>query len=257
MFRPLASALAPILLIGLSACASDQPQGRHGRGPGGRPESAAEARGGPPPIRLFISPSGEPFRGEGGLARWFAQVDTDHDGSITLEEFRADARHSFQVLDANHDGTIDGFEMQAYEREIVPEIGVLAFEQPQAPRQRRHAIGDNGAPGGGIAHGGPMIGGGSRTDPSQMLADQSNAVPKAAGRDGAARFSLLNEPEPIAAADADVDGKVTLAEWMARTDQRFAKLDWQKSGKLTIDSLLRLQPRDQKGFRRGAPPPKP
>ena len=99
----------------------------------------------------------------------------------------------------------------------------------------------------------------SAADDAQMLADQSNAVPKAAGRDGAARFSLLNEPEPIAAADADLDGKVTLAEWMARTDRRFAKLDWQKTGKLTMDSLLHLQPKDQKEERRkggGGEPPK-
>ncbi|MBS0360580.1 MAG: EF-hand domain-containing protein [Proteobacteria bacterium] len=269
-----APALLPALLIGpalllLGACASDEPGPRHGHGgPGG--EHGSGPPGGPARVRLFVSPSGEPFRGEGGLARWFAQVDTDHDGSISLEEFRADARHSFQVLDANHDGVISGLEQQAYEREIVPEIGVLGFEQPEAPRQRRSPIGgprssgNGGAPGSGIPGGGGVGGGlgdGSRTDPAQMLADQANAVPKAAGRDGAARFSLLNEPEPIAAADADVDGKVTLAEWMARTDVRFAKLDWQKTGKLTMDSLLHLQPKDQKDDKRrggpGGPPPKP
>ena len=69
----------------------------------------------------------------------------------------------------------------------------------------------------------------------------------AAGRDGAARYSLLNEPEPISAADTDVDGKVTLAEWMAQTDRRFAKLDHQKTGRLTMESLLKVQPKDQKG----------
>src|SRR6185437_11107947 len=90
--------LAPCLALALAACASDE---------------ARPARGGPRPVRLFISPSGEPFRGEDGLGRWLAQADTDHDGSVDLAEFRADARHSFQVLDANHDGVIDGFEMQA------------------------------------------------------------------------------------------------------------------------------------------------
>lgn len=243
--------LAPALLIGLSACASDEPGPRHGPGDRDHGPPGAEARGGPPRPRLFISPSGEPFRGEGGLARWFAQVDTDHDGSITLEEFRADARHSFAFLDTNHDGVIDGFEQQAYERDIVPEIGVFNFDQPEAPRQRRSAIGGPANPGGGIGGGGM---GRSRNDPAQMLADQSNAVPKAAGRDGAARFSLLNEPEPIAAADADLDGKVTLAEWMARTDVRFAKLDKDKTGKLTMEGLLKQQPKDQKGDRRGGPP---
>jgi hypothetical protein len=254
------SMLRPLLIAGLvlavGACASE-PRRRDFRGRGG-PPPGAEARF----RRLFISPSGEPFRGEGGLARWFAQVDTDHDGSISLEEFRADARHSFAFLDKNHDGIVDGLEQQAYEHEVVPEIGVLAFEQPEAPRQRRQPIGgsrsggNGGAPGSGIPNGGM---GGSRTDPAQLLANQANATPKAAGRDGAARFSLLNEPEPIAAADADLDGKVSLAEWMARTDKRFANLDWQKTGKLTMDSLLHLQPKDQKDEKRrgGGSPAKP
>ena len=94
---------------------------------------------------------------------------------------------------------------------------------------------------------------GSRNDPEQMLANQANAVPKAAGRDGAARYSLLNEPQPIGAADADLDGRVTLAEWMVQTDKRFAKLDKLKTGKLTMESLLQQAPKDQKGGRRGPP----
>jgi len=88
---------------------------------------------------------------------------------------------------------------------------------------------------------------GDSGDRSEVLAEQQqlSRLP-AAGRDGAARFSLLNEPEPIGAADADVDGKVTLAEWMAATDRRFAKLDHDKTGRLTRDSLLKIQPKDQK-----------
>src|SRR5437764_915071 len=33
-----------------------------------------------PPRHLFISPSGEPFRGRNGFSAWFAQADADHDG---------------------------------------------------------------------------------------------------------------------------------------------------------------------------------
>lgn len=125
MFRRLLP--AALLLLTLSACASDEPKGKPG---------------GPPPIRLFVSPSGEPFRGEGGLSRWFAQADANHDGAITLEEFRADAQHSFKVLDINGDGVIDGLELQRYEREVVPEIGIMTFDEPGGgQRPRRHAIG--------------------------------------------------------------------------------------------------------------------
>src|SRR3569623_1899460 len=103
--------LVPAMLLVLAACASDEPR-RHGPGGGGRA----------PQTHLFISPSGEPFRGEDGLGRWLAQVDTDHDGAVTLAEFRADAQHSFKYLDTNGDGLIDGFEKPHYERDIVPQI---------------------------------------------------------------------------------------------------------------------------------------
>jgi hypothetical protein len=60
-----------------------------------------------------------------------------------------------------------------------------------------------------------------------------------AGREGAARFSLLNEPQPLLAADEDVDGKITRAEWAHATARRFAKLDHDHAGRLTLESLRR------------------
>lgn len=66
--------------------------------------------------------------------------------------------------------------------------------------------------------------------------------------EGAARWSLLNIPQPVRAADADLDWKVTAKEWAKAAAQRFDLLDKDKTGKLTFDGLPPLP-----GHR---PPPK-
>jgi hypothetical protein len=238
MYRRL---LVPVLLIAVSACAGNPP-----------PDKGPGWRGGPThgerlaPVHLFISPSGEPFRGENGLDRWIAQADTDHDGSIDLAEFRADAVHAFKVVDTNGDGVIDGIELQHYEHDLVPEVSSETFDtgptggRPTSSRRSGGGGGRGGMGGGGMG-GGHGTSGDTGYGPD--LSQQAPARDPHAGLMGAARYSLLNEPEPIAAADANLDGKVTMAEWMAITDRRFAKLDPLHTGKLTRESLLHPPPK--------------
>ena len=116
--------LATIFCLSL-VCSGVQAQ--HWREKGG-------ADGTGPPHRLFISPSGEPFRQADGAAAWFAQADVDHDGAITLAEFRADAQRVFRIFDQNSDGVIDGFETEHYENEIAPEIS-QTFAERESPRE--------------------------------------------------------------------------------------------------------------------------
>ena len=59
-----------------------------------------------------------------------------------------------------------------------------------------------------------------------------------AGRDGAARFSLLNIPQPVAQADEDWNGRITALEWDHAATRRFALLDKQATGRLTRESLV-------------------
>jgi len=168
---------------------------------------------------MFISPMGEPFRGHGGLAAWLAGADADHDGGVTLAEFRADALRFFKLLDVNGDGVLDAFEIQAYERERAPEIGGLALEDSLRGDQREGR------------------GGGRR-----------GAEPRgpSAGREGAARYSLINAPQPVSSADEDWNGRVTMAEWTHTATRRFGTLDKAQTGRLTLGGLQAPPPTRKK-----------
>jgi hypothetical protein len=54
---------------------------------------------------------------------------------------------------------------------------------------------------------------------------------------GAAVYGLLNEPEPVTATDTKLDGRITLAEFLAAADRRFDRLDTKQLGYLTLDDL--------------------
>jgi hypothetical protein len=57
------------------------------------------------------------------------------------------------------------------------------------------------------------------------------------GAQGAAVYSLINQPEPVAAADAVFDGKITLAEFQTAADRHFEILDTKEQGYLTLAGL--------------------
>jgi len=221
MWRPI---VAGALMLALAACASE-PRRAHRGGPAG-----AEAR-----LRrgLFVSPSGEPFRGTDGLGAWFAGADADHDGSLTAAEFQADAERFFRRLDVNGDGVIDGFEMQAYEQSVAPEIAALEFDRGAGSGQTAGERRGGGMGGRGGRRGGGMAGRGrGGAEPPS-----GGAGPRGSGREGAARYSLINEPEPVTGADENLDGRVSLEEWRRATARRFATLDKPKAGRLTLAAL--------------------
>ncbi len=160
---------------------------------------------------FFISPSGEPFRtsatpGPSPIEQWFNGADTNHDGAIDHDEFLADAMRFFAVLDRDHDGMISGFENQYYEVRIAPEITV----------------------------GGPAPFGESLPPPDPNTGRRAHtAIP----RDGAARFTFLDEPQPIRNCDTNLDWQVSSDEWRAASERRFRDLDTQHNGRLTLATL--------------------
>lgn len=208
--------------LALSACAGGAPRGRGfgfdegERGPGRDDEDAPR----PPRMQLFISPSGQPFRAAMDqpypVAAWFAAADADHDGKLTRAEFRADADAWFGKLDRDHDGQISMPEVTVWENETVPEM----------TRTTLGGFGDGRA--------GPL---------------SRNKVDTRA--QGAAAYSLVNEPHPIRGADADFSMNVSKAEWRAAADRRFDLLDVAKLGYLTLETLPRTPMQILMGDRKG------
>jgi hypothetical protein len=140
----------------------------HGDGPGGHKGGPGGPGGRPMFGGLFISPMGEPFRGEGGgealVTTWFDAADADHDGRLTLIEFQRDALRFFRTLDTDKDGEIAPDELDHYETAIVPEIrvggGGEGGGRPGGGGRRRGPGGGGGHGGGGPAGGGGGPGGG-------------------------------------------------------------------------------------------------
>jgi Ca2+-binding EF-hand superfamily protein len=189
-----------------------------------------------PPINVtghawaaFISPMGEPFRphgaGDDTLADWFRQADRNHDGVLTLDEMIADADRFFATLDTDHNGEIDPEELSQYEWEVAPDIQVMS-------RTRRAAR--EAAP---IAPQPDVSEGHDRRRDRQRHAEEEASLGIGGALQGAARYSLLNIPEPVAAADTDFDRGVSLQEFRQAAVARFRLLDSRHQGKLTLDEL--------------------
>jgi Ca2+-binding EF-hand superfamily protein len=213
-------------------------------------------RGGVP----FISPMGEPIRArvanEDTLARWFNQVDRNRDGYLTPDELVSDATRYFDILDTNQDGQIDPDELVHYEWTVAPEIQVNARlrrarasgEQP-IEADAKSTDDDNRDT---VAHR-RGDGGGQRKDQSDAARNRLDEGPQGAGR-----YALLNMPEPVAAADADFNRSITLAEFKQAALDRFQVLDKKHEGRLSLAELEALKPalpdpKNRKKHRRDEP----
>lgn len=199
--------------------------------------AAAQAEDPPKPITVtgyrwapFLSPMGEPFRSrtpdDDPFARWFHQADRNQDGMLTADEMRSDAERFFARIDANQDGRIDSEERMTYESEIAPEVQ----SGSQWKRTRQESTAE------------PWLGDDSqRSERHRRWANDIDGY-QPDGLQGAARYGLLNLPEPVAGADADFDRFVSLDEFRRAASYRFQLLDNDRSGRLSMQNLKVLLP---------------
>ena len=175
----------------------------------------------------FISPMGEPFRprsaADDTVANWFNQADRDRDGFLTADEMQADAERFFGLLDLDANGEIDPEELVRYEWEVAPDIQVMSKTRRAAGQSRPQDLDER------------------RAERRRSLEAEAS-LGLGGALQGAARYSLLNIPEPVAAADADLNRGVTLAEFRQAALERFRLLDRERAGRLTLAGLKALLP---------------
>ena len=184
------------------------------------------------PWAPFISPMGEPFRAHGAnddtLADWFYKADRNRDGSLTADEMTQDAEQFFARLDTDHDGEIDPDELAQYEHEIAPEIQVMSKTRRTAGQPApvvRDADSDEDH---------------SRDRRRDRSYEAVASLGIGGALQGAARYSLLNMPEPVAAADADFNRSITLDEFRQAAVARFQLLDSAHQGRISLAQLEAL-----------------
>lgn len=188
----------------------------------------------------FISPMGEAFRSHSAsddtLADWFQQADRNHDGLLTQDEMVADADRFFATLDLDHDGQIEPEELVRYEWQLAPEIQVNSKRKRGRGEPLPARTGQDG----------PLTGDGPGDDQGHHerrdRGRQDPSIDFDAGPQGAARYALLNIPEPVAAADADFNRAISQAEFKQAAMERFQLLDGQRQGRLTLEGLRSLLP---------------
>jgi EF hand domain-containing protein len=178
----------------------------------------------------FISPMGEPYRArtrdDDTLADWFHKADRDHDGALTAAEMQVDAERFFATLDSDHSGEIDPDELAHYEYEVAPDIQVTARARraPNDPLPAARSMDSDGEP--------------RDRESRRQRGEEDKAQLAIGGRlQGGARYSLLNIPEPVAAADTDFNRGISLAEFRQAAAARFDLLDSTHQGRLTLEAL--------------------
>jgi hypothetical protein len=218
------------------------------------PQSAWAAGEDPDNLNIFISPCGQPFRAAitapYPVIDWFKKTDTNGDGKIDHGEFLADAAAFFKVLDLDGDGVLSSYEVAVYEHRVAPEILGMTFRA--AALHGRRVPGHPGAliwqaqynPANSMSNL-PTYGGAGA--PQDVPAPDPSTKPLHLdeSKQGASPFSFFDEPEPVATADFDFNGKITKSNFLRLADMHFTTLDRNGDGYLTLAKLPKTSVQEQ------------
>lgn len=177
--------------------------------------------------RIFFAPSGEPFRAYGDdpdpKLTWFRQADANADGMLSFEEFEADFLRFVEVLDTDGNGEIGLAERIHYETEIAPEThsGTWTGGIEGEPRRTSRADAQMGSSG---------LGSLIERAPSRQRRYREIPI-------GAARYDMLGLPEPVAAMDIRVRGRISRQDAQDSATLRYSLLDTDDRGYLTYETL--------------------
>ncbi|RJF88565.1 EF-hand domain-containing protein [Oleomonas cavernae] len=140
------------------------------------------------------------------MAQWSSSADGNGDGLLELDEAQADAARLFALLDRNGDRFLSPSELAAYRDRVAP-----AAYADRAVSLASHNTADS---------------------------DSQKKKTLPATHD----VGLRGEPDPIMAADGNLDFRVSPDELAAKVAERFARLDRDHDGKLDAGELAAYCP---------------
>jgi hypothetical protein len=177
------------------------------------------------PTQIY-SLTGEPLNGgvlgrpkcEAAQADWLARVDTDHDGTLEIDELLAETNRQFTVMNIDHSGQLTADQLEVYRAPFALTRDAAPGPQPDGSDQDR---------------------GQDRGDQDQDH-DQGRRGGRDAPHAGTGPRPPASQPDPVLAADSNLDFEVSLQEFILQQRENFRQLDKNHDQRLSAGELNAL-----------------
>jgi Ca2+-binding EF-hand superfamily protein len=157
-----------------------------------------------------------------GAKLWLAKMDTDHDGTVSKQEFLAYMQAQFDAADPDHDGTLDANELQQLQKTLG-----IAIKAPSTQSSVSTASAQQNTAGL------------TPTAAQQKTSNNQSTTP------ASAQQKISSAPSGgklwLAKMDTDHDGSVSKQEFTAYMEAQFDKADPDHDGTLDVNELQQLR----------------